>query len=85
MLAATVHFNGLLSRGKDNNCTVSFEEPAIELEKLLAIIKAEVPNKDIAFIAVNGSKVTGDILIKDGDCIDIFPVVQAGRRTWLVI
>jgi molybdopterin converting factor small subunit len=78
MSVVTLRLNGLLSRGKDNNCTVSFEEPAIELEKLLAVFKAEVPSKDIAFIAVNGSKVTRDILIKDGDCIDIFPVVTGG-------
>jgi molybdopterin converting factor small subunit len=78
MSLVTLRLNGLLSRGKDNSCTVSFEEPAIELEKLLAIIKAEVPAKAIAFIAVNGNKVTRDILINDGDCIDIFPVVTGG-------
>jgi molybdopterin converting factor small subunit len=78
MSLVTLRLNGLLSRGKDNSCTVSFEEPLIELEKLLAIIRAEVPGKDIAFIAVNGNKVTGNILIKDGDCIDIFPAVAGG-------
>ena len=78
MSLVTLRLNGLLSRGKDNSCTVSFEEPLIELEKLLAIIRAEVPGKDIAFIAVNGKKVTGNILIKDGDSIDIFPAVAGG-------
>jgi molybdopterin converting factor small subunit len=78
MSVVTLRLNGLLSRGKDNNCTVSFEEPTIELEKILAVIKAEVPDKAISFIAVNGNKVTRDILIKDGDNIDIFPVVAGG-------
>lgn len=78
MSAVTLRLNGLLSRGKDNCCTVSFEEPSIKLEMLLTIIKAEVPGKAIAFVAVNGSKMTTDGLIKDGDCIDIFPVVAGG-------
>lgn len=78
MSVVTLRLNGLLSRGKDNSCTVSFEEPLLKLEILLAIIKAEVPDKAISFIAVNGNKVTRDILIKDGDHIDIFPVVAGG-------
>jgi molybdopterin converting factor small subunit len=78
MSVVTLRLNGILSRGKDNSCTVSFEEPLIKLETLLAVIKAEVPDKAISFIAVNGNKVTGDILIKDGDCVDMFPVVAGG-------
>jgi molybdopterin converting factor small subunit len=78
MPVVRLNLNGLLSKGRDNKCTVSFEEPEIELGKLLAIIKAEIPSKDIAFIAVNGSKAGNDILIKDGDFIDIFPVVTGG-------
>jgi molybdopterin converting factor small subunit len=78
MSVVTMRLNGLLSHHKDNQCSVSFEEAAIELEKLLLIIKAEVPGKSIAFIAVNGAKVTGNIMIKNGDCVDIFPAVTGG-------
>lgn len=78
MSAITLRLNGLLSRGRDNCCIVSFEEPAIKLEMLLTIIKAEVPGKAIAFVAVNGKRATGDSLINDGDNVDIFPVVAGG-------
>jgi len=78
MSAVTLRLNGLLSRGNDNCCKVSFEEPAITLEMLLTIIKAEVPGKAIAFVAVNGMRVSSDSCVKDGDIIDIFPVVAGG-------
>ncbi len=78
MPGATVRLNGMLSRGRDNSCTVSFEGPSIKLEMLLTILKAEVPSKAIAFCAINGSKVTADSMINDGDIIDIFPVVAGG-------
>ena len=78
MPAATVRLNGMLSRGRDNSCTVSFEEPAIKLEMLLTILKAEVPSKTVAFCAINGTKGAMDILIKDGDTVDIFPLVAGG-------
>ncbi len=78
MSVVTLCLNGLMARGRDDSCTVSFEEPEISLEVLLTIIRAEVPSKKIAFVAVNGNKVTWDTLIKDGDRIEIFPVVAGG-------
>jgi molybdopterin converting factor small subunit len=78
MPAIKLRLNGLLSRGRDNSCIVFFEEPEIKLEMLLTILKAEVPGKAIAFVAVNGTKVTEDSLIHDGDNVDIFPVVAGG-------
>ena len=80
MPEAIVRLNGMISMGRDNSCIVSFEEPSIRLEMLLAILKAEVPSKTIAFCAVNGSEATADSMINDGDVIDIFPVAAGADK-----
>ena len=80
MSEAKLHLNGLISAGQDNDCTVSFDEPVLTLETLLTIIKAEVPGKAIAFIALNGTKATMDSIITDGDIIDIYPAITGADK-----
>jgi molybdopterin converting factor small subunit len=78
MAEAILRLNGLVSPGKDNNCSVSFENQEIQLEMLLTLVKTEIHSRAIAFVAVNGTRVSTDSMIKDGDIIDIFPVVAGG-------
>jgi molybdopterin converting factor small subunit len=78
MAMATVRLNGLLSRGIDNTHQVYFDEKRIRLKTVIFRMKLEIPEKSVAFFAINGTKAAQDSWINDGDIIDVFPVVAGG-------
>ena len=78
MPVAMVRLNGLLARGIDSTYLISFEGKRIKLKTVLSKMTVEVPEKAVAFFAINGTKAVKDNWINDGDIIDIFPVVTGG-------
>jgi molybdopterin converting factor small subunit len=78
MAVATVRLNGLLSKGINKPFSVSFEGKRVKLETALIKMAVKIPEKSVAFFAINGTKVTKDSWVNDGDVIDVFPVVAGG-------
>jgi molybdopterin converting factor small subunit len=74
----TVRLNGLLAKGIESTYVVSFQGKRTKLKKVLSSMIVKVPEKAVAFSAINGTKVVKDNWIYDGDVIDIFPVVAGG-------
>jgi hypothetical protein len=78
MPTVTVRLNGGLSRNGDATYRVPFRGKRVKLEAVLSKMPVEVPERLIAFFAVNGAKSTKDSWVNNGDIIDIFPVVAGG-------
>jgi molybdopterin converting factor small subunit len=80
MAAATVRVNGSLSSYFDNKSTllVSFEGKRVKLSEILSQMTVQIPEKALAFFAINGVKAIEGSWVNDGDVIDIFPVVTGG-------
>jgi molybdopterin converting factor small subunit len=80
MSVATVRLNGLLNAdaGVKNTCTVYFRGKRMKLKEVLSKIAWHVPEKAVAFFAINGVKAVEDSWVMNGDVIDIFPVVAGG-------
>jgi molybdopterin converting factor small subunit len=78
MPIATIRLNGLLSKGINNIQQIYFDEKRIKLKTVISRMAFEVPEKSVAFFAINGTKAIRDSWINDGDIIDIFPVVAGG-------
>jgi molybdopterin converting factor small subunit len=70
--------NGGLAKGFKNAHRISFEGNREKLKTVLSEMKVELPDKAVAFFAINGIKVINDSWVSDGDIIDIFPVVAGG-------
>jgi len=75
---AIVRLNGLLARDIDSTYQVSFGGKRIKLKTVLSKMTVEIPEKAVAFFAINRTKAVKDDWINDGDIIDIFPVVTGG-------
>jgi molybdopterin converting factor small subunit len=80
MPTATVRLNGSLSSYSDdkNPLYVSFSRKKVTVQEILLKMALGIPEKSVAFLAVNGMKSTKDQWITDGDVIDIFPFVAGG-------
>jgi molybdopterin converting factor small subunit len=85
MSVATVRLNGLLSldsavktNDKKNTYPMLFKGKRIKLTAVLSKMALYIPREAVAFVAINGIKVTGDSWVMDGDMIDIFPIVTGG-------
>jgi hypothetical protein len=78
MPVAIVRLNGLLSKSTNNTYPVSFSGKRIKLKIVLSKVAVEIPERAVAFFAINGIKAAGDIWVNDGDIIDVFPVVAGG-------
>jgi molybdopterin converting factor small subunit len=80
MAVVTVRLNGSLSSysNKKDNLPVSFEGERVKLSKVLSQMALHIPEKAVAFLAINGVKAAEGSWVKDGDVIDIFPVVAGG-------
>jgi molybdopterin converting factor small subunit len=78
MPVATVRLNGLLARGINSTYPISFGGKRVKLKTVLSKMTADVPEKAVAFFAINGTKAAKDNWVNDGDIIDIFPVVAGG-------
>jgi molybdopterin converting factor small subunit len=78
MAVVTVRLNGLLFKGTSNTYSVSFKGKRVKLETALIKLSYKIPEKSVAFFAINGTKATKDSWVNDGDIIDVFPVVAGG-------
>jgi molybdopterin converting factor small subunit len=80
MAVATVRLNGSLSSysNRKNTLPVSFQGERVKLRKILSQMALHIPEKAVAFLAINGVKAAEGSWVKDGDVIDIFPVVAGG-------
>ena len=80
MSVATVRLNGLFSSDSiiNNTYPVLFREKKIKLRVALSKMTLHIPEKSVAFFAINGVKAVKDSWVVDGDIIDIFPVVTGG-------
>ena len=78
MAEVTVRLNGLLSGRNDKTYAISFEGNRERLESALHRLTFKIPEQSIAFFAINGTKVSKDSWVNDGDIIDVFPVVAGG-------
>jgi molybdopterin converting factor small subunit len=80
MAVVTVRLNGSLSyyANKKNALPVSFQGERAKLSKILSQMALHIPEKAVAFLAINGVKTSGGSWVKDGAVIDIFPFVAGG-------
>lgn len=78
MPMVTLRLNGLLARDNANTCQVLIKGKRAKLKTVLSKIPANIPDKAIAFYAVNGQKVNIDSWVNDGDIVDVFPAVAGG-------
>jgi molybdopterin converting factor small subunit len=74
----TLRLNGLLAGDKPNTYQVSIAGKRARLKTVLSKIPVNIPEKAVAFYAVNGKKVMMDSWVTDGDIIDVFPAVAGG-------
>ncbi len=78
MPEALVRLNGSLSKGIGSMFLVSLGEKRVPLKIILSEMTVKIPEKVVAFLAIKGMKAVDSNWVKDGDVIDIFPVVAGG-------
>jgi len=74
----TLRLNGLLARDNANTYQVAIEGKRARLKTVLSKMAVNLPEKAVAFYAINGKKVMIDSWVDDGDIIDVFPAVTGG-------
>lgn len=64
-------------KGNDNGFDLTIEDKTgITLFDLLKIIN--IPEEEAGFISMDNAKLDWDYVLKDGDCIKVYPVIIAG-------
>jgi len=70
-------FHGNLKKYNNNLPEIELTvTKGIKVGKIVA--QTRIPTGEIAFVAINGSRVTSDTIIQDGDDVKIFQLVGGG-------
>jgi len=70
-------FHGNLKKYNNNLPAIESDVP-VEIKVGQLVAQTSIPTSEIAFVAINGSRVTYDAIIHEGDEVKIFQLVGGG-------
>lgn len=62
--------------GGDDGISITFPQKRVRVKEIFT--RLHIPEKAVAFVALNGVKCAKDALVADGDKVTIFPFVAGG-------